>query len=74
VTYKAHYNPTIRSYSISFVDYDGTPIQVDGQDSKSYNYGTTAANISMPAAPSREDTAEWDYEFTGWSPEIADVT
>jgi hypothetical protein len=39
-----------------------------------YDYGTPAASIVKPADPTKASTAQYTYEFAGWSPVIANVT
>ena len=65
-TYTATYESTIRNYTITFVDDDGTQLQQ-----------TQVAYGSMPTAPSnptKESTAQYTYTFAGWTPEIVTVT
>ncbi len=69
-TYKAKYKATLRKYDVKFVDDDGSVIK----DAVKYDYGTEADNIKKPADPTKESTAQYDYTFAGWNPEIADVT
>ena len=58
-------------YTIIFVDDDGTTVLKAGTK---YPYGTAAADIVKPADPTKTATAQYTYEFAGWSPAIADVT
>ena len=52
---------------IAFVDYDGTTIDAD-----SVNYDGT---IKSPAIDmKRKSTAEYNYTFVGWAPELSKVT
>lgn len=57
----------INSYTIRFVDEDGTELQ-----SSEVEYGQTPAYESEE--PTKESTAEFDYTFAGWTPEITAVT
>ena len=57
-------------YTVTFVDEDGTVLKAATQ----YGYGTAAEAIEKPADPTREATAQYTYTFTGWTPEIAEVT
>ena len=65
VTYIADYTAIRRSYTVTFVDYDGTLIKTD-----SVEYG---AMPTAPADPSREATAQYTYKFAGWSPAVETV-
>ncbi len=63
--YHAVYDSTIRSYAITFNNYDGANIE-----SVSFEYG------SMPncsKTPTRAATAEWKYSHKGWNPAIDSV-
>ncbi|MBO4514840.1 MAG: FecR domain-containing protein, partial [Lachnospiraceae bacterium] len=53
VTYVATYKETIKQYAVSFVNYDGTALLVNGQASQSYDYDTLGSAIARPADPSR---------------------
>ena len=68
-TYAAAYTAEKRSYTVRFVSEDGTELS-----SASYEYGTAAADIQVPDAPAKEATPEYSYTFSGWKPQIADVT
>lgn len=52
---------TINSYTVTFVDYDGTTL-----DTQTVEYGSDA---TAPAAPTREG-----YTFTGWDMSFSDVS
>ena len=67
--YTAIYSSTVNQYAVSFADEDGTTIA-----SAAYDYGTEAASIVKPADPTKEADEQYTYEFTGWAPEIANVT
>ena len=58
---------SINSYTIRFVNADGTELQ-----SSKVEYGQTPAYNGE--TPTKESTAEFDYAFAGWDPEIAIVT
>ena len=65
-TYKAVFESTYVEYEIKFVDYDDKEIST-----ANYHYN------EMPTAPTnltRESTAEFDYEFTGWDKKVSNVT
>ena len=65
----AVYTPSVRKYTISFVNWDGAAIA-----SADYDYETPAALISLPGNPTRDADAGNTYAFSAWVPEIADVT
>ena len=67
--YTASYKAETKEYTIRFLDEDGTELS-----SADYDYGTKASEIAQPQTPSKESTAEYDYEFDNWSHEIEDVT
>ena len=64
-TYTAVYAQTVRKYTVTFVDADGTELQKSDVE-----YG------AMPtcSSPTKTSTAQYDYTFTGWSPEVVSVT
>jgi len=64
--YYAVYDSTIRSYTITFKDYDGSEIS-----SSAFEYGTIP---SCSKTPSRIATAEWIYTHKGWKPALDYVT
>ena len=64
VTYSAQFDETIRSYTVTWKDTDGTVIKTD----ENVEYGT------MPEFDGTVPTAPEGYHFTGWSPEISEVT
>ena len=65
--YTAVYDSVINRYAVSYLDYDGSLIRTD-----SVEYG------SMPQyqgdEPARTATAEYTYNFTGWTPAMEAVT
>ena len=65
-TYTATYEAHVRSYTIRFVDEDGTEL-----DSQVLEYG--AEPIYQGAAPTKAATAQYSYSFAGWNPEISSV-
>ena len=71
VTYTATYSSTVNKYNVTFVDEDGTTVL---KEATAYDYGTAAADIVKPADPTKAATAQYTYEFAGWSPAIAEVT
>lgn len=64
--YHAVYDSTIRSYVITFNNYDGTKIESD-----TFEYGKMP---SCSKTPSRATTAEWKYTHKGWRPALDYVT
>ena len=64
--YYAVYDSTIRSYMITFKDYDGSEIS-----SSAFEYGSIP---SCSKTPSRIATAEWIYTHKGWKPALDYVT
>ncbi|MBR0067143.1 MAG: hypothetical protein IJQ00_06075, partial [Kiritimatiellae bacterium] len=64
-TYTAKYDATINEYTITWKNDDGTVI-----DSADVAYDETPSH----AAPTKASTAQYDYEFAGWSPAVASVT
>lgn len=66
-TYYAIYNTVSRTYSVSFLDWDGTTLKGPEQ----YAYGTPGSSVSLPDNPTRPATAQYTYEFVPWA--VADV-
>lgn len=64
VTYEPQFNSTVNKYTITWV-VDGTVT------TKELEYGATPV---YEGTPSKADTAQYDYKFTGWDKEIATVT
>lgn len=62
IVYTATYTETLRKYSITFKNYDGTVLS-----STSYDYGTAASEIVVPT-PTRSG-----YKFIGWDSAISNV-
>nr|MCR5339502.1 InlB B-repeat-containing protein [Lachnospiraceae bacterium] len=60
----------INRYNVAFQDDDGTVLKA----AKAYDYNTPATNIEKPADPTKANTAEYTYTFTGWDPAISKVT
>ncbi len=63
-TYTAAFTKTLRSYTITWKNDDGSVI-----DTSSVPYGT----VPTHADPSKDATAEYSYTFAGWSPAPASV-
>ena len=58
----AHFEPTLRKYTVIFYDDDRTTVLSEQQ----VDYSTSAAE---PEAPTKEQTVQWVYTFGGWSSE-----
>ena len=65
-TYKATFNATKNKYLITFRNDDGTVLK-----SEEVEYGMLPI---APATPTKESTAQYNYEFAGWTPKVAIVT
>ena len=71
-SYKATFTSSTRSHNITFVNYDGTQLQV-----VSLPYNTSAANVKAAytaATPTKPSSVSEDYTFKGWTPTVAAVT
>ena len=60
----------LKLYTVTFVDYDDTVLQAATQ----YAYGTAAANITVPANPTRAADTQYTYTFAGWTPTVVAVS
>ncbi len=70
-TFTAHFAETIRQYTVTFLDDDGTTI-----DAATVDYGTVLSTIE-PATPTKESTEQYVFTFSGWvnaSGESVDTT
>jgi len=67
--YTATYTSSTNTYTVTFKDDDGTVLST-----ATYPYGTAAASIALPATPTKDATAEFTYEFSGWTPAVAAVS
>ncbi len=65
--FKAQYSQTEASYSIKYVDYDGTIIK----EYNDINYGEHA--LYYGDLPSRKSDSKYHYNFVGWSPNVTEV-
>ena len=70
--YTAQYKETAKTYTVTWKDWNGTELK----KVEEVAYGTTASDVAekAPADPSRASSAQYDYTFTGWDKEYADVT
>ena len=66
-TYIATYTNIINEYTISFINYDGTELQVS-------NVGYGEVPIYTGETPTRGSTAQYTYTFNGWDSELVAVT
>ncbi len=64
-TYTATYTATKNSYTITWLQDDGTTI-----DETTVEYG----EVPTHEDPTKDATAEYTYTFAGWSPEVVAVT
>ena len=66
--YKATYKAATNLYTVTWVNEDGTVLEKD----EKVPYGEMPSYDSE--RPSKAATAEFTYEFAGWTPEVAKVT
>ena len=66
--YTATFTETLRSYTITWQNDDGTVLETD----TAAEYGTTPTYDS--ATPTKTATAEYTYTFDAWTPAVASVT
>ncbi len=64
--YTATYDQTVRKYTIKFVNFDDTELQ-----NSEVAFGETP--VYTGATPEREKSAQYTYNFIGWTPEIVSV-
>ncbi len=60
-TFKAHFKETVRQYTVTFLDDDGTTI-----GSATVDYGTVISTIE-PETPTKESTEQYVFTFAGWT-------
>ena len=65
-TYTATYTPSVRKYTIKFVNYNDEVLQTSEVE-----YGTKPSYTGE--TPAREKDAPYTYTFAGWDSEIVDV-
>ena len=67
VTYTAKFSAVLKTYTVTWADYDGTVLETD----ENVQYGTVPTyNGSTPV---REQNAQYNYVFKGWSPSVEPV-
>jgi|GEM_PF-2095505 len=65
-TYKAQFEQVVNKYTISFVNWDNTPLV-------SYEVEYGAIPEYKGNTPQREKNGEYSYTFQGWTPEVVAV-
>ena len=71
-TYTADYTKTLRKYKVIFRE--DPNIEDYTYSEKEYDYGTRSQEIEKPVDPENRTDNVYRYTFTGWTPEIEDVT
>ena len=66
-TYKATYDSTVNTYTITWKNYDGTTLETDN------NVAYWATPTYNSSTPEKSSTADHTYSFAGWSPAITTV-
>ena len=65
--YTASFTETLNSYDVTWKNWDGSVLKTD-----SIAYGTIPEYTGEP--PVRPDDEVYEYEFSGWTPELTEVT
>ena len=66
VVYTATYTSVVRSYTITFLNEDGSILKTEDVE-----YGTMPAE---PSTPTKDEDAGYTYTFAGWNPAVVSVT
>jgi len=67
VTYTAQFKETVKQYTVTFKNHDGTVLQ-----SGSWAYGSTPSYSG--STPTKPSGSGYTYSFSGWSPTVTAVT
>ena len=68
IAYKASFSETVRTYTVTWVNDDGTVLETDADAV----YGSAPSFDGE--TPSKAADAQYTYYFNGWTPAVADVT
>ena len=67
-TYTAVYSSTVNTYTITWVNFDGSTLETD----ENVEFGETPSFDTKEPTKAADNT--YTYGFAGWSPEVVDVT